>query len=278
MWKYFSFLLITPWYDFNKKCLYKPFLMKICGCVYLLVKIFWTIMVVRDNHVQKIYKMMPLSEKCVYLLTQVNLTGFVFWVIIKCCFCDVEKWTMLIRNLQHIDERLDNVGKKKTIGIMKSFYFGFFVKQVCFFLFAIYIVYIWSDVLDYPFTKALFTDPVLDLYYEFLIIILIRSIVKSIKIRYSELNEKFLKIQCSQNLTPELQNLVENFRILGETIEIVNNLFGFHIILILFHSGLQVVCCLNFMFILVRQTEGYLYHHFVIANLSILAFTMVSKK
>lgn len=98
--------------------------------------------------------------------------------------------------------------------------------------------------------KAAFIHLLLEIYYGFQIIILIRCIVKSLKIRYQDINEKLLKIQYNQDIK-ELQGLTENFRILGESTEIFN-LFGYQIIMIILHSGLQLICCINFTFTMIR--------------------------
>ncbi|XP_044264791.1 uncharacterized protein LOC123011435 [Tribolium madens] len=275
LWRYLNIFLIIPWYDFNKNCVYKPFLMKLSGCVLIVGTIFWSIVPTFDETIRQMYYVMPFSEKCVYILTLVNLKLFVFLVVIKCCFLDVEKWVILMTSFQFIDEKLNNAGKKEE-KILKNFYFRFCLKQFFFILFAFYITYIWSLVLDYPFIKSFLTGLLLELFYEYQVIILIRCVVISIKIRYKDLNKKLRELHSSQNVISDLQNLVEYFRILGEMIDLLNDLFGYQIILFLFHSGLQVVGCVSFMFSMVKQTQESMFLHFIIANVSVLIFTIIN--
>ncbi|KAJ3648116.1 hypothetical protein Zmor_019950 [Zophobas morio] len=44
-----------------------------------------------------------------------------------------------------------------------------------------------------------------------------------------------------------MKNCLQNYRLLGQTIDVVNKLFGFQLLLIIFHSGLHVVNSLNFV-------------------------------
>nr|XP_015837081.1 PREDICTED: uncharacterized protein LOC107398224 [Tribolium castaneum] len=275
LWKFLNVFLITPWYDFNKNCVHKPLLMKLCGCALIIVIIFWAIIPTFDDTVRHIYHIMPFSEKCVNILTAANLKFFVFLVIIKCSFLDSDKWVVLMTHFQYIDEKLNNKGRKEE-QILKNFYLWFFLKQVLFLLFAFYITYIWSLVLGYSFIKSLLTDILLELFYALQVIILIRCLVISIKMRYQGLNNKLRQLHSSPNIVQELRKLVEYFRILGEMIDLFNDLFGYPIILFIFHSGLQVVVCVNFMFSMVRQTQESTFHHFIIANVSVLIFTMIN--
>lgn len=277
LWKYYSFLIITPWYNFDQNCLYNPYLIKLYGFIFLVINVTWIVSVICDQSLQQVYTVMPFSHKCLYILTCVNIKIFMFLIIVKACFWDVDKWRVLVTNFRYIDERLENRGRKE-VGILRNFYCGFAIKEIFFLLFALYEMYIWSIVLEFSFLKGIVMGPLIDLYYEFQMVIFITCIVNCIKSRYEDLNSRILKLYSDKNIVRELRKLIELYRILGEIIEVFNKLFGYQIILVIFHSGLQVISSLNFCFMIITKTDGPLYHHFIVANISVLFITIVSKK
>ncbi|XP_044264873.1 uncharacterized protein LOC123011490 [Tribolium madens] len=273
LWKYFSCVLITPWYDFDKNCLYKPNINKLIGCIFLAFKLSWIVALTVSDTVQQILDIMPFSQKCLYILTCINLKIFIFMVFMKSCFWDVDKWRVMMTNFQYVDEKLNNTGKKE-LRVLKNFYFGFIVKEVLFFLFGAYEMYIWSIVLELSFFKGLTMGPIIDLYYEFQFIAFLTCVIECVRVRYEDLNARLFRLNSSLSIVKDLRNLVEYYRILGEIIDIFNTLFGYQIILLIFHSGLQIISSLNFCFTIITHTDGPLYHHFIVANVSVLFITV----
>ncbi|EFA07613.1 gustatory receptor 116 [Tribolium castaneum] len=273
LWTYLSFVLITPWYDCNRNCLYKPTINKLTGCIFLAFKLSWIVALILDDTTQQVFEIMPFSQKCLYILTCVNLKIFIFLVVMKSCFWDVDKWRVLITNFRYVDEKLQNTGTKE-LRVLKNFYCGFAVKEVVFLLFVTYEMYIWSNVLELSFVKGMKLGPMIDLYYEFHFIAFLTCITECLRMRYEELNARLVRMNSSLTIVKDLRSLVQYYRILGEIIDIFNNLFGYQIILLIFHSGLQIISSLNFCFTIITHTDGPLYQHFIIANIYVLFITM----
>ena len=59
------------------------------------------------------------------------------------------------------------------------------------------------------------------------------------------MNTKFGEVLVQPKITQEVENLADCYQILGEAVESWNNIFGQQMLLIMFHSGLQGVHCLN---------------------------------
>lgn len=105
---------------------------------------------------------------------------------------------------------------------------------------------------------------------------LIMCITKSIKIRYQTLNAKLMTITTSSRMIRGLQQFVRIYRILGETIEIFNNLFGYKILLIIFLIGMQLVYSLNFPLGSLNTVRFSI--HLIICNIIYLTMILVSYK
>jgi hypothetical protein len=65
-----------------------------------------------------------------------------------------------------------------------------------------------------------------DLYCEFLTVNLLNCFIQTLKIRYEDLNETVLNIGIERNVVRELTKLAHCYRILGDTIDIFNKIFG----------------------------------------------------
>lgn len=122
--------------------------------------------------------------------------------------------------------------------------------------------------------QALWNSPMFDLFYEFQIFTFLTCIVQCIKMRYKMLNTKLITSTKSSKMIQEVQQLVQIYRILGEIIESFNKVFGYEILLIIFHTGMQLVFCINFALIYLKTTD--LHIHIIICNIFYLIVILVS--
>ena len=97
----------------------------------------------------------------------------------------------------------------------------------------------------------------MEMCYEFLIVLLLTALVQAFEVRYKDLNERLMKLSNNGTTFQELLSLAQSYRILGETVDIFNELFGYQLVLIIFHCGLQMVQCLNLVFVFgaVEETD-----------------------
>lgn len=120
-----------------------------------------------------------------------------------------------------------------------------------------------------------------DLLFEFSLTTLIAILVRRIKNRYKNLNNKLLQISTKVEIKlDEVLKLMQMYRILSETVQIFNELFGYLFVLMFFHFGVETVSCLNFfyVYILIATTEMPLFHYILVANLCVIILVVVSKK
>ncbi|KAJ3636560.1 hypothetical protein MTP99_000093 [Tenebrio molitor] len=231
-YNYLSFFLITSWYDFEKNSVHKSRRSKFYGGFLILVKIVWFIFTYTDETFKKIDGALFFTQKVIYIGIQLNLEALLLLTVVKSSFFDAEDWKTLFSNFQLVDTKLQNRGRV-NLKISQNFYVGLFVKHLVFALFgALFIM-----------------GGFIQLYYEFLIIILLRSLVEGLKNRYEDLNDRLLRISKRPNILHELSSIAHSYRILGENVEICNKLFGYQVLLIIFHCGFQMVHCLNFTFV-----------------------------
>ncbi|KAJ3636559.1 hypothetical protein MTP99_000093 [Tenebrio molitor] len=247
-YNYLSFFLITSWYDFEKNSVHKSRRSKFYGGFLILVKIVWFIFTYTDETFKKIDGALFFTQKVIYIGIQLNLEALLLLTVVKSSFFDAEDWKTLFSNFQLVDTKLQNRGRV-NLKISQNFYVGLFVKHLVFALFGAYVLYVWANVLELSYCRLFIMGGFIQLYYEFLIIILLRSLVEGLKNRYEDLNDRLLRISKRPNILHELSSIAHSYRILGENVEICNKLFGYQVLLIIFHCGFQMVHCLNFTFV-----------------------------
>lgn len=246
LWKWLNIFLVTPCYDFDKNVTKYWVLSKLYGSVFILARIIWIGALMKDEAVIKMWSPLIFTKKFSYIFSVIHLIALNSLTNIKSSFgVNINAWKILFTNFQHIDIKLQNKDKvEKTI--WKNFYFAFSTKLLIFTVFAFYALHSWSNFLKISYLQGLWTSPICDVFYEFQIFVFITSIVQCIKIRYQMLNAKLITINKSPKMIEELKQLIPMYQILGETIQIFNKLFGYEILLIFFHTGMQLVACVNF--------------------------------
>ncbi|KAJ3648161.1 hypothetical protein Zmor_019983 [Zophobas morio] len=273
LYKFLNIFLITPWYDFGKNTIYRPIACKFYGCLIISVKIFWIIHTMTDKKLRELYQDMVVSQKFIFFGIYTLLLSLSILTVSKSCFWDGENWKTLITNLQYVDEKLKNKGKTETC-VLKNIYFRFFIEQVIFFLIIVYQVYVWMKYIEVSVFKIACMSCLKEIYYEFLTITLLNSLVESFKTRYEDVNYKLATITGKSNVKEELTQILQEYRILGESVDVFNTIFGYQLVMIMFHIGLELVNCLNVAFVLHLTTNRNLDHHMLLASACII--TVVS--
>lgn len=246
LWKFLNILLVTPYYNFDKNVIKHPILSKLHGSLLILARIIWISNIPKNEKAALVWNSLACTQKFSYIFSFANLAALnLLTVINSSLLVDTNGWQMLFTNLQYIDLKLQNKGNIE-FKFWNNFYFGFAVKLLVFGAFSFYELYSWTSFLKISYLQGLWNSPFLDLFYQCQIFTLLMCIVQSIKIRYKSLNAKLITCQKSPRIIQELQQLVKIYRMLGETIEIFNKLFGYKILLIIFYSGMQLVFSINF--------------------------------
>ncbi|KAJ3648133.1 hypothetical protein Zmor_019959 [Zophobas morio] len=239
--------LVTPWYDFDRQSSYKPKLQKAYGMILmsgaLLRLIYMKIGLKNVGYITNL----SISENFTWSCANVILTLITCLAIFRSCFLDVGKWKMIFTNLRCIDKSLKNVGKDETY-VLRNFYLIFFLKQLVFFVAICVGQYVWASLMHLSILKVIIVTCVFECYYEFFLITVINALVQSFKSRYQNLNHRVLVVFQETKTVQKWRALAQDYRILGETVDVFNEMFGWQIVLMMFHFGLEMVSTLYFNF------------------------------
>lgn len=276
LWKYFNIFLITPWFNFDHNVLSNPNACKIFGTFLILLRIYWLIdSIILDGTMIQAFQTFLLTQKLNYILSTMILFIMTFLCIVKSAFSNNGNiWKNFFINFKYIDINLHNKGKTER-KLWKNFYTHFLLCQMIFMLVLLYQMGVWANLVKIQLFSGIWLGPATDMFYKFQSIILISSILLCFKSRYKDLNYNLLQCHDSQKPVQEYQNLVYCHRILGENIDVFNNLYGYHILLVLFHIGLQLVGSLNLPFAFVTSLIT-INLDILICNFSLLAIFLVS--
>ena len=267
---YLNLLLITPWYNFNTNSFQHLRWSKVYGIFLLSIKTFLIVYSILDESIQHLYGKMFFSQKLFFSGSCIIVTVLNVVTIFNCCYCKLDQWKTLFTNLHSIQEKVHT-------GVWKNLYVTIVTKHTVFVLFLLYIYYVWSNVMGVAFYKVAILSGFMELYYEFLIILLITSLVGCLKRRYEQLNDNLRKLRGRNNLEIVVHHLIRDYRTLAESVEIFNTLFGYQIILIIFHCGLTLINSLNFTFLrLVINIDDRFYQHSLVSNVCFLVIILVS--
>ena len=262
---YLSLFLIVPKYSNDK--FYNTTLSKIQGVCLISAKLALNVVAITSKSVDDLFRLIPPSERIVYSITNITLLSFTLMTIIKCSFFDVKNWTILFDNYTYWNSK---------IGQNSNLFLKFAFKHVMFLLFMFNATYGWSVTVDLSMSSIVFTTSIVEMYYEYLLIMLWTHVIDRLRCGYVHLNAKLSKWSLSPKFIFELRNLTQDYRLLGEATEIYNDLFGFQLILILFHCGGHAITALNF--ILTANAIDFsdpFFYYMVLCNLSVFIFTFV---
>ncbi|KAJ3648136.1 hypothetical protein Zmor_019959 [Zophobas morio] len=266
---YLRIFLITPWYDFDKNRDCGLQISKIYGIVLIVSKFYFTVLSAADDIMLEIISKFSITQTVVYYGAFVALISLNALTALKSSFFDLQNWKTLFTNLKIVDQKLGNAGDRERC-LWNNFYFGFAAKQLIFLALVVFQVYTWSYITHLSAFKILFMTGFVEIFGQFLITILISCVLQVLKSRYKDLNSKLLELRNNVKVPLEMKNLARSYRILGECVHIVNSLFGYQIILIMFHFGVEIVHGLNFIIVSFdTPVEERFYGRFLVASVCV---------
>ncbi|KAJ3648119.1 hypothetical protein Zmor_019952 [Zophobas morio] len=243
---YLNIFLITPWYDFSKKSLVKTNIRVVYTISVILFKITAVTYSLVDQTLGQAYAKLIFTQRIILGTIYVNTMLTVMVTIFKCGIWATNLWTEMFAGFRFVDRKLQNQGKRESF--QRNFYWKLLLKHVFFGTVVYYQIYVWSNFVAMPVWKMVIFSGCMEICYEFLVVLLLTALVQAFEVRYKDLNERLMDVSKKAAIFDELQSLVKAYRILGETVEIFNELFGHQLVLIIFHCGLQMVHCLNLLF------------------------------
>ena len=273
LFNYLRIFFITPWYDFHENHTCRLQISKICGVALIVLKIYCIVYSANDDIVVNSIPKQSITQKFISLGVLCTLICLDVVTVIKSW--DIENWKTLFTNLQTVDQKLQNVDDLEK-SVWKNFYLTFSTKQVIFLLLVVYQVNILSSTTQLSPIKILFLTGSVEHFVEYLVSILLNCLVQVFNSRYKDLNARLVEIKKA-HISREMKNLVQSYRILSENVHIFNSLFGYQIILIMFHFGIEVVNGLNSIFIsfVIPDHQSYL-GYLLLGSACVFILMMVS--
>ncbi|EFA07605.1 gustatory receptor 108 [Tribolium castaneum] len=264
--------LVVPWYDFKKNIICYPFLAKLYATCLILIRISLIVFTCTDQKLMQIWaQSLVMSQKFIMVFLISNLIIFSTYSIANSAFLDISRWINLFKNLRLVDKIF---GKHEKNGhyLSKRFLCVFIMKHISFICITGHEIYTWSIFIDMPFYKIFLQTGYVDLVFEFFLIMFMAALLKSFEVRYKTLNKKLIHISNQKMNQVEVKKFMQIYRILGQNIQIFNELFGYPIVFMLFHFGVGAVSCLNFLFVygIMTQPEMALFHNMIIGNICII--------
>ena len=275
LYNYLGIFLVTPWYDFQKNDVYRPNWCKLYGFLLITVNFLWVTYTVMDTTIDQMSPYFLLSQKFIFWTCYINLLTINILTILKSCFCDGRNWKRLFQNFKYLDKNLYNKENAEDC-LLNNFYCRLVIEHAFFAFVMIYQLYVWSKFFDRSIVKIACISSLKETYYLFLVILLLRGLVQAFKSRYEDLNEKLANVKKEIKIRDSLRQINKEYRVLGETVEIFNNIFGYQILLIIFHGGLALVNCLNISFVSYTIAGRHLSQHLLLSNISLLVLISVS--
>ena len=150
--------------------------------------------------------------------------------------------------------------------------------QFIFLVLATYEIYVWLMVFDFSVIKF-FPAVSYMRYYKLMIIMLAEILIEKIRSGYLNVNRNLVNCLQSPNCLHEMRALTRDYRILGETIDIYNDLFGYQLMLIMLHCGLEVISALNIALAsIIIDAANPLYYNMFLWSTTLLMFSLVSTR
>ena len=277
-YRYLNIFLITPWYDFNSNTFYKPSLRKLYACFLISLKVAWLLNFFFSESVHTTMKSLLLSQKLLVFFSTMNLVALSLVTIVKTSFLDPPKWKAVIDKFLYIDAKLQVIDRQEIH--LKWYYFRYFVKQVVFFAIFVYAFVVWTKSLGRSVIECLPMIAVSDYFYEYLSVMYLAEFIGCVRRRYQSMREKIERCHRKPGIVLELENLIDCYRTLGETVDLYNEIFGYQIILIIFHCGVESLHCLNFayVFMVAPEKSSLLYHILAVDSLLLLQVLVCQKQ
>ena len=128
---YLNLFLITPWNDFDENTICNPIVVKVYGCVLIVLKISSMFYVGKIGIERNLAENMAVSQVIIIFVSQIILVTLTILTIFKSTFTDSAKWRLIFNNFQLIDRKLHNLGVVE-LRILENFYSRCIIKHTVF--------------------------------------------------------------------------------------------------------------------------------------------------
>lgn len=246
---YAACLAILPSYDFDKQVIIKPTLYKIYSVNILCLVIF-------SFSCHQYFIWMNLLNDGLYF-TAIVMIFSQFVMLILCllsitssAFYGMDQWKKLLQFFQTLEKHLNQETKRER-SFLKNFYIQFILTNILVAAVLINAFLCWSLYAPNKISPWYYMSHALDLfliYIKSLKVTIVYNLILAIKCKYQDLNRLLIRGCSYWNWElPRVARIVSHsYGLLGETVGTYNKLFGWELILSLFHSTAIQLVCFNF--------------------------------
>lgn len=248
-YKYSTFIAIAPNYDFNKRTYVKENAYKLYCSIVAIIIIFGCV------HQQYFYFSKLSITHTPFAFVLVLFSQFIIFVscvliVLSSAFWNKKNWGRLFESFWMLENNLNTTSRTEH-SFLKNFYFQFFLIQLLLMVILTNALMSWFLYIIHPNPLILMTE-IVHLYLlnmKFMKVKIVYNIALAIKCKYQDLNSLLMKGCCREKseLLKTVGTVSYLCSVLGETVIIFNRLFGWDILLLIFHSTITVLACFNFV-------------------------------
>lgn len=235
--------LITPWYNFHNHTIFSKTIQTLWALFVLVIKVYGPSSMIWCEQNREIFNSFLFTQKIICVLTLSTSVIFGVVQVIATIYYNIDKWRLFLKNFEYVDRKFGN--RNKTSKIYKNFYFWFLVKIVIFFCFFSPQFYLWLGATHLK-VSEIFVGITVEIVNNFLFAVVLNALLMCFYGRYKDLRKK---LQRSKMQSYQIEEIKQIMRILGESIAIFNEMFGYQILLLIFQTGLHIINYANFTFV-----------------------------
>jgi hypothetical protein len=279
IYKICASLCIIPNYSFEKSVIEKSKFKKLEASLLVSIIVLGTIYSIYTRH----YFLTSQDTVTHLIVNDINeffLITIPLHSIIASTFGNSVNWLKLNNNLQFIDTIFNNKGKKEKF-LFNSVFVQLVFYSVTFLYGILRIIYLTKNQMGTP-MYIMYALHEFCYLYNVLLHFLIINIAMALKYRYEDINgllnatgpplsQEILHIRS----TKSIRKIGSISRILAETVEAFNNIFGLLFVLIIGRNIMQMLRSLNYTIDGFLQTEQHFKDALFFGNIILIAHTMV---
>lgn len=274
LYKWASFCLQTPPYDFNKKMMLNTYWFRLATILYIVSIIFATLLTFYSKSLYLVHeKGVPLTAKIIdSLLLIVQVITCI--LISSTALCQSNDIKLLIKTFEMLDSRL-NIDEENKGMQTYNFTIEIILVHVLYLTTATYEAYVWNSRNDFKFYLMLLLKTLL--FYPYVLLSLILwNFILAIKVRFKLLNKQLRKyslpafhlnvysismkntkeirnkinFHLSNNKILQMKDILKLHRHLSDLIELFNKIYGCKIFLmtVIFILGALMAVSLGLSF------------------------------
>lgn len=239
-----NFLSLTPYYDFEKKCLIRVKQSYICAILTFTAFLFGNAYSLYTRHVLYV-KTFKSTHKILDYTNDIILFAGISTAILNSCIFGRDYWIRLNKNLEKVDEDISKLCSKSYNEYSLTPCFVFVFRVGIFILIRIYVFYVWRQHIGALGVAKTYLAHSIGRIYNVTTVELVITISSAFRCRYKKLGN-ILEQQNVNEMQNNLKKIGQIFRMLTEGNKCFNSIFGWVLLFITGKEVTQLLECLNY--------------------------------